>query len=233
MLLYLRTQGNVILFLEIGGAGMTAADEAFCARFGADRVGWLGRNLKPRQVRDGLPSGRYDVVGGQMTLAMSAALTDVSLVTTLLSDPVRRAVTRWSRALSDPDDPFHAAPHTFTLVEVLEERHPFRAHLCNVATRTLTPKGERLVAQNAVAELARRPALIGHSDRRAPYAHALAEVLGVERNAFDPLAFRPLLTGLPKGPVRDLLASANRQDLRLMKAVAERADESLVWRSNV
>lgn len=221
---------GVIVFLELGTGGYTNAEAAFRRYFGEERVGWLGKELDARHLSGDL-SDQFDLIGGPLTLSRIGDLRGVRLVTGVLCDPVRRAAGQWVLARDRPDHPHHAAPHTFTLREVMEEGHPFRAALANVATRALVAPGGRIVAREAVAHIASRAALLGDADRRAPYLWGLARFLGEARNPFDADDFRAVLPGVPQGEVMELLRSANRQDLRLMREIQRMSDAHKLWKT--
>lgn len=182
-------------------------------------VGWVGRDVRLAEVRAGQLNAPRRLLGGTIRLAATLALTDVSLRAIVLPDPITWTIRQWAAVEADPEHPDHAVPHTFTLREVLEENHPFRATITNPATRLLALPDRPATAPQVMETLRELAFLIGHVDHPAAFAAALGEALGVAPDAVPAAAFSLRRRAVPTAEMRRLLMEANHEDYRLIAAV--------------
>lgn len=217
----------VILLIKLPRTGHPHLRARLTAALGKDAVGWLGRNVSREDIRAGLPGRRFTVLCGAINIAAARRLPDVSLVATVLpASPAAIPLAEWNAARQYPAHAHHAIAHTLSFDEVIEEKHPFARQLGNVATRLLTPQGERPSADAALKALAGRPSLVGLSSQRGAFSAALAESLGIAPERLDGDLFKAPEPDRPDKATEAALAGSNRQDLVLTRAVASRLDAS-------
>jgi len=218
---------TVILFVKLPRTGHQRLFARLQEALGADAVGWLGRNVPARQIRHGLPSRSFALLGGAVSLGSLRSLDGVSLIATLLPATAEAIpLAEWSAARQNPKHPHHAIAHTLTFTEVLDEEHPFARQLTNAATRQLTPRGAAETAKAVLDAVDCMPFLAGLSSHREAFGAELAAALRLPAGRLAPDLFRS-----PPPPTVDraTLEAARRasvEDRLLIEAVAERIGTS-------
>ncbi|WP_157961574.1 hypothetical protein [Acuticoccus kandeliae] len=210
----------MIVYLQVPmGPGGTLYDMLTPAMAEEDVV-WVGRTLRIKVLREsGLGEARPKILGGPFGLNCTQKLGEVDLFAIMLSDPVARTVTMWERVSRDPNHPFHAVTHTFTLREMIEEQHPLRGQFCNGTTLALTPAGETVSAASALAALKERPFLVGHPDHPRAFTEALCKALDLPSGTIEPRGFRLRQPARLAPDLRELLTTANGHDIHLMHVI--------------
>ncbi|MEM8855603.1 MAG: hypothetical protein AAGD34_18005 [Pseudomonadota bacterium] len=212
----------MIVFIQVPFSGGINAYGAFCELVGRSKVGWVGRNLSLADVRAGLDSDRYSVVGGPIPLADAVALGPISLLTTVLSDPVSRAVAVWDHMEADAAHPFHAEAHTFSIREAFEDNLACAGPISNAAVRFLTVPGAPETVEGLVDALMDYPLLVGFAEHRAAYARALERAMEVPRKSIDQSAFKAAARGHPRGAMHTILTQANQREIALITELRQR-----------
>jgi hypothetical protein len=222
----------VILLIKLPRTGSVRLHDALNAALGESAVGWLGRNVSRRDIRAGLRDRNFRILVGPVDLADTRHLPEVSLFTTFLPDPQAIPVAEWAAARNKADHPHHTIAHTLALDEVLAEEHPFARQLFNVATRTLTPRGETMSARTALATIERRPFLVGFSSHAEAYARALTRALGLAPATLDARLFETATPSPAHADSARAVKRASAMDRTLHDTLLNRLDpESGVYRT--
>lgn len=222
---------HVILFIKLPWTGHAKAFELLRTALGEEAVGWVGKTVGRGRLANGPEGLHHSLVGGTIDLA-GIDLSGFSLVATVLPDPDTIPIAEYTAARYRPTHRHHAIANTLSLEEVLAERHPFSRDLVNVATRSLTVRGQPISADSVLKTLASRPSLVGLSAHAAEFAAALAGALGVPAATIPQEAFATPERPEPPVEVARALARYNAADRKLTRAVAERLDPATrVWHS--
>lgn len=207
----------MLVFLQIPRSTL-GAYRAFRQALGEEAVGWVGRNLKESDLADPELHTRFKVIGGPFTLADVDHLPVVTSYATVVAHPVARTMGQFTEAIGDVDHPFHAAPHTFMLRELFEEKHPFAEAMSNVATRHLMERPDAPASVDAaIAAIEARRFIVGDGGNIKPFITMLARVLDVKPEALDEAAFSPPGAPPAKGELLRLIREANTEDIALFK----------------
>ncbi|XWN33115.1 MAG: hypothetical protein ROR55_08615 [Devosia sp.] len=206
----------MIVFIQVPFSGGVNAYGAFSSVVGRNKVGWVGRNLSLADVRAGIDPDRFSVVGGPLPLVDAMRLGPITLLTTVLSDPVSRALAVWDHMEANAAHPFHAEAHTFSIREAIEDNLACAGPISNAAIRFLIPPNAPETVEGIVDALMAFPLLVGFADHRAIYTRALERALGVPRKSIDHSAFKAASRSHPRGAMHQVITEANQRDIALM-----------------
>lgn len=212
----------MIVFIHVPFSGGVNAYGAFVRLFGRDKVGWVGKNLSLSDVRAGIDPQRFLVVGGHLPLSDALALGPIKLLTTVLSDPVARAVAAWEHMEADATHPFHVQAHTFSIQEAIEDRLACAGLISNASIRFLCPPNAPQTVEGIVDALMAFPLLMGFAELRGAYARALEGILGVPLRSISQGAFKAVATRYPTGAIHTALTHANAADIAFVAELRRR-----------
>lgn len=222
----------MILFIKLPTTGHKRLLTRLIEWLGADAVGWLGRNVTAREIRDGLKGKSFSILCGPIDIGAAFALDHVDLVATMLpATPHLTPLAEWNHVRQNAKHRHHAIAHTLFLDEVIGEGHPLGRQITNIATRHLTPRDQKPSAERALATIERLPFLAGVSSDRKAFAEALAGALDLPAGALEPGLFTVASPPEPDPATLKTLRRISNQDRILTNAVKDRIGTSGVYRS--
>ncbi|MEM8552252.1 MAG: hypothetical protein AAGF45_07695 [Pseudomonadota bacterium] len=211
----------MLAFIDVAGT---------CARpfnglvraLGKDAVVWCETPADVKNAPTRAPGVR--AIAGRLQLDWVLANENVTAIALCAGNPLHRVLAAWFEAGATPTHPFHDAPHTFTLREVLEEDHPFARALCNAVSNALCQAGAEPSVAHVLARLSEGKTVVGDPARPGPFITALAHLLQAPRTSFQREDFAQNHFEPVRGRLAKMIRERNEMDAAICNELSARSD---------